>query len=62
MYMMVTSSISSSTLLHSFKSLDFILRRLEFATFLVKRSSGCRLLQWPFAVPPVVALSKVLNC
>ncbi len=35
---------------------------LEFASLLVKRSSDCRLLQGPFAVPPAVALSKVLNC
>ena len=35
---------------------------LECASLLVKRSSGCRLLQGPFAVPPSVALSKVLNC
>ena len=35
---------------------------LEFASLLIKRSSGCRLLQGPFAVPPSVALSKVLNC
>ncbi len=35
---------------------------LEFASLLIKRSSGCRLLQGPFAVPPSVALSKVFNC
>ncbi len=35
---------------------------LEFASLLFKRSSSCRLLQGPFAVPPSVALSKVLNC
>ena len=35
---------------------------LECASLLIKRSSGCRLLQGPFAAPPSVALSKVLNC
>ena len=35
---------------------------LEFASLLIKRSSGRRLLQGPFAIPPSVALSKVLNC
>jgi hypothetical protein len=34
---------------------------LEFASLLIKRSTGCRLLQGPFAVPPSVALSKVLD-
>ena len=34
---------------------------LEFASLLIKRSSGCCLLQAPFAIPLVVALSKVLN-
>jgi len=95
MDLMVTSSISSSTLLHSAKSSEYALRQdenikfskdlrspeplqqsasqrfiplvmnqcgrrgahfnatlLEFATLLVKRSSGRRLLQGSFAVPP----------
>ncbi len=34
---------------------------LEHASLLIKRSSGCSLLQGPFAVPPSVALSKVLS-
>ncbi len=33
----------------------------EHASILVKRPSGCRLLQGPFAVPPTVALAKVLS-
>jgi len=35
---------------------------LEYASLLIKRSSGCSLLQGPFAIPPTVALSKVLSC
>jgi hypothetical protein len=34
---------------------------LEHASLLIKRSSGCSLLQGPFVVPPSVALSKVLS-
>ncbi len=34
---------------------------LDVASLLVKRSSGCCLLQDPFADPPFVALSKVLD-
>ena len=33
----------------------------EFASLLIKRSSGCNLLQGPFALPPTVALAKVLS-
>jgi hypothetical protein len=33
----------------------------EHASLLMKRASGCRLLQGPFAVPPTVALAKVLS-
>ena len=32
----------------------------EHASLFIKRPSGCRLLQGPFAVPPTVALSKIL--
>ncbi len=32
----------------------------EFAYLLIKRASGCRLLQGPFAIPPTMALNKVL--
>jgi hypothetical protein len=35
---------------------------LEFASLLIKCSSGCCLLQGPFALPPTVALAKVLSC
>jgi hypothetical protein len=34
----------------------------EFTTLLTKRSSGCHLLQGPFAIPQTVALTKVLLC
>jgi hypothetical protein len=33
----------------------------EHASLMIKRPSGCRLLQGPLAVPPTVALSKVLS-
>ena len=33
----------------------------EHASLLIKRPSGCRLLQGPLAVPPTVALAKVLS-
>ena len=39
---------------------DAMLR--EFASLLIKRSSGCSLLQGPFALPPTVTLAKVLSC
>ena len=32
----------------------------EFATLLIKGSSGCHLLQGPFTIPPSVVLAKVL--
>jgi len=38
---------------------DAILR--EMASLLIKRPAGCRLLQGPFALPPTVALAKVLS-
>jgi len=38
---------------------DAILR--EHASLMIRRPSGCRLLQGPFAVPPTVALAKVLS-
>jgi len=34
----------------------------EFASLLIRRSSGCSLLQGPFAIPPKVALTRILNC
>ena len=34
----------------------------EFASLLIKRSSGCNLFQGPFALPPTFALAKVLSC
>ncbi len=34
----------------------------EFASLLIKRSSGCCLLHGPFAIPPKVALARVLSC
>ena len=34
----------------------------EFASLLIKRSSGCNLLQGPFAIPPTVALARILSC
>ncbi len=39
---------------------DAMLR--EFASLMIKRSSGCSLLQGPFALPPTVAMAKVLSC
>ena len=33
----------------------------EHASLMIKRPSGCRLLQGPLAVPPTVALAKVLS-
>ncbi len=33
----------------------------EHASLMIRRTSGCRLLQGPFAVPPTVALAKVLS-
>ena len=39
---------------------DSMLR--DFASLLIRRSSGCILLQGPFALPPTVALVKVLSC
>jgi hypothetical protein len=104
MDIMISSSLTKSTLLHTSKSSDYTLRLaentkfnkdlrsvnplqlsstqrfiplvmnqcgrrgphfeamlLEQASLLIKRSSGCALLQGPFAVPPSVALSKVLS-
>jgi len=34
---------------------------LEHASLMIRRPSGCRLLQGPFAVPPTVALAKILS-
>ena len=104
MDVMISSSLTKSTLLHTSKSPDYTLRLaentkfnndlrsvtplqlsstqrfiplvlnqcgrrgphfeamlLEHASLLIKRSSGCSLLQGPFAVPPSVTLSKVLS-
>ena len=38
---------------------DAILR--EMASLLIKRPAGCRLLKGPFALPPTVALAKVIS-
>jgi len=105
MDLVVTSSLSKSTLLHTSKSFNCALRLAEnkeftsdlrnveplqlyatqrfiplvqnqcgkrgphfeatlreFASLLIKRSSGCCLLQGLFAIPPKVALAKVLSC
>ena len=105
MNLMVTSSLSKSTPLHTSKSSDYALKLAEsrkftgdlhnveplqlsatqrfiplvqnqcgkrgphfeatlreFASLLIKRSSGCCLLQGPIAIPPKVALARVLSC
>jgi hypothetical protein len=34
----------------------------EFASILIKSSSGCRLMQGRFAISPTVALAKIISC